>query len=276
MGDRPIRDSAEALRQVRDDDLPRELDGVLEVMRGNAEQVRRLVEQAAGGGPATRAVADAVDAAAGELLAGVSGLGDEVAAALSGVADELTELVRPVGAAATASAPPAPAAPARALPVIHISGTDRKDAKIRAKPPPDHVIVVDESMVYTTDGAGWVVSVDAALTARPPGKRKKYAQRTVEGKLPGDDAGHLIASMLGGIGDKINLTPMEADLNRRRFAKLERRWKRAIDEGKPVSVKIVLYYTDGTHRPGVITVTHTIDGVTKTVKFPNPLPGDPP
>lgn len=58
--------------------------------------------------------------------------------------------------------------------------------------------------MYTTDEPARLVITEATLTSSAQGKRNKHIQRTLMGKLDGDDAGHLIARMLGGIGDKLN------------------------------------------------------------------------
>ncbi|WP_053202495.1 DNA/RNA non-specific endonuclease [Jiangella muralis] len=240
MSDRPIRDGADGLRQVRDDAVPREVDSVIDILTGDAENLRRLVERAARRTPAQGTAAE-LDPIVRGMLADVRGLGDELGSVLSGAIDELEQLPR--------------------RPVIHISGTSRADAPIRRNPPAGHVIVLDDrSVVYTTDEQARVVVAEATLTGSAPGRRNTYAQRTLTGKLEGDDAGHLIARMLGGIGDKLNLVPMTRTLNREEFAALERRWDRAVRRGKPVDLTLKLAFEEDSRRPLWISVYYTIEG----------------
>ncbi|PSL08119.1 DNA/RNA non-specific endonuclease [Haloactinopolyspora alba] len=270
MSDRPIEGAVEGLAEVRDATVPQEIDGLLDFVRGDIENVRRLVERATyhAAEASTLEELDAVEARTQHEL---RGLGDEVAGAISEAIDELTALKRPSDhtPAVVDHIAPAAAHP----PVVHLSSTDPKDADLRANPPAASVLVVDETTVYTADEHRRVVRVDATLTATQPGQRNEYAQRTLAGKLDGDDAGHLIAHMLGGIGDKLNLTPMTRDLNRSKFATIENTWREAVTAGKPVEVEIALHYPDEGPRSSAITVTYTIDGRRRRVKLPNTPPG---
>lgn len=262
MSDRPIRDGADGLRQVRDEAVPQEVDSVIDILTGDAENLRRLVERATRRTPAQDTTTE-LDPIVRGMLAEVRGLGDELGSVLSGAIYELDHVIRPADGdapPASTSARPAEQPPQR-LPVIHISSTSRADAAIRRNPPANHVIVVDDqSVVYTTDGRGRVVITEATLTGSAPGKRNKYAQRTLAGKLDGDDAGHLIARMLGGIGDKLNLVPMSQTLNREEFAALERRWDRAVRRGKTVDLKLKLAFDEDSRRPVWISVYYKIEG----------------
>ncbi|WP_158602691.1 DNA/RNA non-specific endonuclease [Jiangella rhizosphaerae] len=262
MSDRPIRDGTDGLRQVRDEAVPREVDGVIEILTGDAENLRRLVERASRRTSAQDTVTE-LDPIVSGMLADVRGLGDELGSVLSRAISELEHVIRPADGdvpRASATAPSSEVPPQR-LPVIHVSSTSRADAPIRRNPPADHVIVVDDqAIVYTTDEQGRVVITEATLTGSAPGKRNKHAQRTLAGKLEGDDAGHLIARMLGGIGDKLNLVPMSQTLNREEFAALERRWDRAVRRDKTVEVKLTLAFEEDSRRPVWISVYYTIEG----------------
>ncbi|WP_198664486.1 DNA/RNA non-specific endonuclease [Jiangella endophytica] len=193
---------------------------MIDILTGDAENLRRLVERATRRTLAQDA-ATKLDPVVRDMLTDVRKLGDELGSVLSGAIDELEQVIRRAdGEAAPASTiTPSAELPPQRLPVIHMSSTSRADAAIRRNPPPNHVIVVDDqAVVYTTDEQRRVVITEATLTGSAPGKRNKYAQRTLTGKLEGDDAGHLIARMLGGIGDKLNLVPMSQTLNREEFA----------------------------------------------------------
>jgi len=89
-------------------------------------------------------------------------------------------------------------------------------------------------------------------------------QQSVVGKSgeATDQGGHLIASALGGAGDRINLVPMDKVLNNGAYKKMEADLIKAVSEGKNVSVKIDVGYPDGGGvRPSEFRVTTTIDGV---------------
>lgn len=82
----------------------------------------------------------------------------------------------------------------------------------------------------------------------------------------GDEGGHLIASSLGGAGDKINLVPQAATLNRNDWRDMEKYFAQQLKDGKQVTVKIdVGYPTGGGVRPNEFKVFATIDG--KVVPF---------
>ena len=266
MGDRPIGDGADGLEQVRDETVPREVDGFLDVVRGDMENIRRLVAQA--GSRADLSLVD-LDEAERHVMRDVGLLGDEVGAALSGVIDELRGLSRPAHGGLY------PASGGERA-VVYVSGLGGNDAGVRRSPPANSVIVVDDAFVYTTDGLGRVTRAEATLTAREPGRRNKYAQRTLKGKLPGDDAGHLIARVLGGLGDQLNLVPMTRKVNREEYAAMERRWRRAVEQGKTVDLKVMLDYDDNARRPATITVTYQIAGQRRRkVKLHNTAPEEP-
>ncbi|WP_312037041.1 DNA/RNA non-specific endonuclease [Proteus vulgaris] len=68
--------------------------------------------------------------------------------------------------------------------------------------------------VYQTDSLGRVTSVTATLELNKS-DRNGYQQCKV-GKCgeTGDDGGHLIATRFSGPGEKINMVPMNSNLNR--------------------------------------------------------------
>jgi filamentous hemagglutinin len=98
--------------------------------------------------------------------------------------------------------------------------------------------------------------------------RNKY-QQLCAGKCgnPGDDGGHLIASSLGGAGDRINIVPQASTLNRGDWKAMEAYLKTEIDAGKTVSMKIdVIYPVGGGVRPSEFRVVATIGG--RNVVYP--------
>lgn len=78
--------------------------------------------------------------------------------------------------------------------------------------------------------------------------------------LPNDEGGHLIASIFDGPGERLNLVPMDANLNRGEWKKMENVWASALKDGKTVSVRIEPNYVGSATRPDAFTVTYSIDG----------------
>ncbi|WP_409290619.1 DNA/RNA non-specific endonuclease [Peribacillus sp. SCS-37] len=118
-----------------------------------------------------------------------------------------------------------------------------------------------EGYHYKTDSEGRISNAEATLQL---GKadRNNYAQRIVgrEDRLPTDDGGHLIASIFKGSGEIDNLVPMNATLNRKEYKALETSWKKAIEAGKEVTVKVKPIYLGNSFRPNEFKVSYTIDG----------------
>ncbi|PIE46581.1 MAG: hypothetical protein CSA42_07765 [Gammaproteobacteria bacterium] len=123
--------------------------------------------------------------------------------------------------------------------------------------------------LYHTDSRGRVNKVEGQLDLNKM-DRNRYQQKDV-GKLEnatGDDGGHLIASTLGGAGDRINIVPQASTLNRGDWKAMEDHLRKELKAGKTVSVKIDVGYPNGnTKRPNKFFVTATIDGVIKTYPF---------
>jgi filamentous hemagglutinin len=84
-----------------------------------------------------------------------------------------------------------------------------------------------------------------------------------------DDAGHLIGSRFGGVAEKINLVPMDAGLNRGAYRNLEADWAKALENGKPVTVKIEPKYVGDELRPDNIGITYSIDKTPVDLHFLN-------
>ncbi|WP_249928569.1 DNA/RNA non-specific endonuclease [Bacillus sp. PK3-056] len=127
-----------------------------------------------------------------------------------------------------------------------------------------------EGYHYKTDSEGRISNVEATLQL---GKadRNNYAQRTVgrEDRLPNDDGGHLIASIFKGSGEIDNLVPMNATLNRKEYKALETSWKKALESGKTVEVKIEPIYKGNSSRPSKFEVEYKINGKKYEVNLSN-------
>ncbi|SDU77197.1 DNA/RNA non-specific endonuclease [Jiangella alkaliphila] len=244
VDERPIRDGAERLTELRAEGIPAEVDELAQAVRGHADQVRRPVEQLH-----DRALAGKLDELFAGMLRDVQSLGDAAGAAAGTAASELTALLRPA---------------------LHISSSARSDRPILRDPPADRHIVVDEHAEYTTGVYGRIITARAALDERPSAKRNKRSQTLLRGKVDGDDAGHLIGRVFGGIGYEPNLVPMEAyEVNRGAYRRLERRWERAVRAHKAVDVTVMVTYTDDGTRPAYFEIEHEIDDEIKTLTIMN-------
>ena len=126
-------------------------------------------------------------------------------------------------------------------------------------PQPNKIYIVDGNKKYHTDHLGRVVRVEATLKLDKL-DRNTY-QQLKAGKLGNadDEGGHLIASILNGPGEKINMLPMNSNLNRSLWKKLENEWVKSLKEGKTVEVKIEPIYKDTDIRPNKFRVSYYVD-----------------
>lgn len=76
----------------------------------------------------------------------------------------------------------------------------------------------------------------------------------------GDEGGHLIASIFNGPGEKLNLLPMDGNLNKGAWKSMENTWAKALSEGKDVKVNIQPSYTGNSVRPDKFYVEYSING----------------
>jgi predicted ribonuclease toxin of YeeF-YezG toxin-antitoxin module len=130
---------------------------------------------------------------------------------------------------------------------------------------------------YKTDAQGRIIQVEGQLQNQKGG-RSPYSQRTVgngDGRLPGDQGGHLIGDQFGGAGGKENLVPMDAGVNnyhKGKWGQMEKRWAGEIEKGNTVDVKIEPQYSDGTNRPSHFKIKETINGETNSITIRNVSP----
>ncbi|WIJ63453.1 DNA/RNA non-specific endonuclease [Serratia nevei] len=89
----------------------------------------------------------------------------------------------------------------------------------------------------------------------------------------GDEGGHLIASIFNGPGEKLNLVPMDGNLNKGVWKQMENTWANALKDGKQVNVKIEPVYTGSNQRPDSFNVTYSIDGARPVIKDISNTPG---
>jgi hypothetical protein len=133
---------------------------------------------------------------------------------------------------------------------------------------PNTGYVLDNGHAYVTDAAGKVKEVSGELSLTKMDRNGHQQCTTGKCGNAGDEGGHLIASALGGAGDRINLVPQAGTLNQGAWKNMEKQFMDALDAKKTVSVKIdVGYPAGGGTRPNLFTVVATIDGKSKSFEF---------
>jgi filamentous hemagglutinin len=164
-------------------------------------------------------------------------------------AETVEQLVKPVGS----SGPE--------LKVIELnSGNKGNWSKDLNKPEPNTLYKVDGNKTYQTDDLGRVNAVEADLLSSVKDRNTYQQCKTGKCGLDGDEGGHLIASIFDGPGEKLNLVPMDGNLNKGAWKQMENTWANALKDGKPVNVKIEPVYSGDSVRPDKFTVVYQIDG----------------
>lgn len=147
-----------------------------------------------------------------------------------------------------------------------------KDEKRRKVLKPNVQYTTPEGYTYRTDELGRIVSCEGTLK-KGLAERNEYAQRIVgrEDRLPDDEGGHLIASIFKGSGDIDNLVPINANLNKGEWKKLENIWKKALNAKPPkkVQVKITPVYEGTSKRPARFKIKYTINNRLRKKDFKN-------
>ncbi|EFE5010065.1 contact-dependent inhibition toxin CdiA [Escherichia coli] len=140
-------------------------------------------------------------------------------------------------------------------------------------PQPNKVYHVDGDKIYKTDAQARPSQVEATLS--PNVKDRNGYQQCKAGKcgLDGDEGGHLIASIFNGPGEKLNLVPMDGNLNKGAWKQMENTWAKALGEGKEVKVNIQPSYIGDSVRPAKFKVVYSIDGGRPIEKVFNNAPG---
>ena len=127
--------------------------------------------------------------------------------------------------------------------VVVDSGKKGAWNKAMNKPEPNTVYKVDGDKTFHTDAQGRTSL--AASTLSPTKNDRNGYQQCKAGKCgnTGDEGGHLIASIFNGPGEKLNLVPMDGNLNKGAWKSMENTWAKALKDGKPVDVKIEPVYS---------------------------------
>ena len=139
------------------------------------------------------------------------------------------------------------------------SGSKGNWNELLNNPEPNTRYIVDGNKIYDTDHLGRVVRVEATLKLDTLDRNTYQQLKAGKQGIDGDEGGHLIASILNGSGEKINLLPMNSNLNRGVWKKLENRWAKALRKGKTVKVKIEPIYEGTDIRPESFDVLYSID-----------------
>jgi len=80
----------------------------------------------------------------------------------------------------------------------------------------------------------------------------------------------VLSSIFEGPGEKLNLLPMNGNLNKGAWKAMENEWSVALKEGKSVNVKIEPVYSGGGTRPDGFNVEYSINGSRpKEISFKN-------
>ncbi|MBF2456554.1 DNA/RNA non-specific endonuclease [Listeria welshimeri] len=85
-------------------------------------------------------------------------------------------------------------------------------------------------------------------------------QSSTPGKLPGDQAGHIIADQFGGSPELDNLVSQLTNVNKSQYRKLEIKWADALKDNKSVTVNVKMNYAADGLRPVSFDITYSIDG----------------
>ncbi|MDW1539143.1 DNA/RNA non-specific endonuclease [Vibrio sp. YT-17] len=132
---------------------------------------------------------------------------------------------------------------------------------------------------YKTDANGRVNRVSGKLQLKTR-DRNTYQQSKssktggIKDGLPRDDGGHLVASTFSGAGEQINYLPMDSNLNRSAWLKMENEWRSALKAAPPKDVKVDILplYGRDSNRPDAFAVRYWTNGKSK-VKFFYNRPG---
>ncbi|MFP1787747.1 DNA/RNA non-specific endonuclease [Lonsdalea quercina] len=157
--------------------------------------------------------------------------------------------------------------------VIVDSGKKGAWNKAMNKPEPNTVYKVDGDKTYHTDNLARPTKVEATLTVNT--KDRNGYQQCKAGKCgsSGDEGGHLIASIFNGPGEKLNLLPMDGNLNKGAWKQMENTWAKVLSEGKEVNVTIQPSYVGDSTRPDKFKVVYSVDDGRPIEKVFNNAPG---
>ncbi|QUY47603.1 DNA/RNA non-specific endonuclease [Serratia plymuthica] len=143
--------------------------------------------------------------------------------------------------------------------IVAVSGSKGNWSKELNNPQPNKTYKLDGNKSFKTDALGRTESIESSLSLSK-NDRNTY-QQCKAGKCgnAGDEGGHLIASIFNGPGEKLNLVPMDGNLNNGVWKQMENTWANALKDGKKVDVNIQPIYSGDSTRPDRFIVKYSID-----------------
>jgi hypothetical protein len=142
------------------------------------------------------------------------------------------------------------------------SGTKGGWNKELNNPQPNRIYDVDDYKIYQTDELARVFKGKAEITYETLERRGRNGYQQGKARKLGekDDQGaHLLAEMLGGPGEKINLVPMNKVLNTGEWLEMEQAINNAIKAKKKVTYDYDVKYEGNSNRPSSFQVKYSID-----------------
>ena len=112
---------------------------------------------------------------------------------------------------------------------------------------------------YKTDDEARIISAEGKVKITDRENRQSI-NTDLRDKKETDDKGHLIGDRFDGDNGLGNLVPMDANLNRGDFKKLENEFANSARDGKDVYVTVEPKYEGDSKRPDSFAVAYTIDG----------------
>lgn len=151
---------------------------------------------------------------------------------------------------------------------VQVGSKGNWDRTVNGDLKPHTAYELSNGHTYITDASGRVSAVEGKLDLSTMDRNTYQQCKVGHCGNPGDDGGHLIASSLGGAGDKINIVPQASTLNRGDWKAMENSLRDELKAGKSVSVKVEVKYPPGDGvRPSEFRVLATIDGKLVPFKF---------
>ncbi|MBP2851796.1 DNA/RNA non-specific endonuclease [Dickeya oryzae] len=140
------------------------------------------------------------------------------------------------------------------------------------KPEPNEVYS-DGAKTFYTDDLGRTNKVEASLEWSTSDRNTYQQRKAGKSGEDADEGGHLIASIFNGPGEKINLVPMDGNLNKGAWKQMENLWANVLKDGGKVQVKIEPSYSGESIRPDAFTVTYQINNERPVRETFNNAPG---
>lgn len=117
--------------------------------------------------------------------------------------------------------------------------------------------------VYQTDSKGRIASASGQLHLKAERERLpiRDSLRAIGhgNELKTDDRGHLIGDVFDGGNDMGNIVAMDGKVNRSAYKKLENKWRKELESGSAVEVKIKPIYEGDSARPSQFAIVDVID-----------------